>query len=79
MQGQLDQILQVLQSNSTSSIFSNIEPNLKGEGKEHGKAITLRSGVVIKESIRPTSGEEVRKKDRNTRTPSVGDVRNNSV
>lgn len=37
MQGQLDQILQVLQTNVTSSIPINIEHNLKKERKEMKK------------------------------------------
>lgn len=70
---QLNQVLKLLQNNLTSSIPSNTEPNPKREGKDHTKAITLRSRAVVKEPIRPNCGEkEVSEKDKRTCTLSVG-------
>ncbi|KAK5771595.1 hypothetical protein PVK06_047818 [Gossypium arboreum] len=55
------------------NIRSNTETNLKREGKWHTKAITLRSGVVVKDPIRLVSGEEEGEKEDSTYTPSVVD------
>ncbi|XP_012458175.1 uncharacterized protein LOC105778968 [Gossypium raimondii] len=53
---------------------SNTEPNLKREGKEHAKEITLRSVAMVKEPIQSNLQEkEVSEKDESTHTPSVGD------
>ncbi|KAK5838697.1 hypothetical protein PVK06_007432 [Gossypium arboreum] len=65
IQSQLDQVLQLLQNNVASSILRITEPNLKREEKEHTKAITLRFGTMIKETIQPNYGEKaVGEKDR---------------
>lgn len=63
----------MLQNNASFCIPSNTEPNPKREGKEHAKAITFRSGAVVKNPIRSMSGEEDAEKEKSTCTPSVGD------
>ncbi|MFQ6659232.1 hypothetical protein Gotur_028209 [Gossypium turneri] len=55
-------------------LHSNTKPNLKREGTEHVKVITLIFGDMVKEPIRSNSGEkEVGEKDESIHTPNVGD------
>ncbi|KAH1073541.1 hypothetical protein J1N35_025869 [Gossypium stocksii] len=78
IQGQLNQILQVLQIHATSSILGNTKPNPKRVRKEYAKVITLQSKVMIKESVRPSS-VKIEEMDINTQTPSVRDRVEESV
>ncbi|XP_040944908.1 uncharacterized protein [Gossypium hirsutum] len=62
-----------LKAEIASSIPNNTKLNPKRKEKEHAKAITLRSEMVIKEPVRPPSGEEVREKYLIIKNPCVGD------
>ena len=44
---QIEQMANILTERKQGSLPSNSEKNLRGEGKEHFKAITLRSGKEL--------------------------------